>query len=90
MSITLGSNTLNYTTNGDKYIITYISADCNPVLRYIDTIFNSLFPHFEASRRYSSNRCGELAEYVCKHLVKINNPKNIKTQKTRLNKHIKS
>jgi hypothetical protein len=70
MSITLGSNTLNYTTNGDKYIITYISADCNPVLRYIDTIFNSLFPHFEASRRYSSNRCGELAEYVCKHLVK--------------------
>ena len=69
MSITLGSNTLNYTTNGDKYIITYISADCNPVLRYIDTIFNSLFPYFEANIS-SSRRCGERAEYVCKHLVK--------------------
>ena len=68
MSITIGSNSFNYKTNKNKYIITYIS-DYNTILdSYIDTIFHSIFPFYSSEQLKHSNVCGANAEFVCNNL----------------------
>jgi hypothetical protein len=69
MSINIGDTLLNYKTNRDKYIITYINEEYNPVLdTYLDKIFDGIFPHYTTRKLEYSNVCGANAEFICKNL----------------------
>lgn len=68
MSITLGSNTLNYKTNEKKYITTFSSEYNIAVDAYLDNIFNAIFPFYDSRQMQHSNVCGANAEFICKNL----------------------
>jgi hypothetical protein len=69
MSIKIGNDVLNYKTNEDKYIITYISAEYNVELDLcVDMIFNAIFPYYHSRNLFYSNVCGANAEFICKNL----------------------
>ena len=68
--ITIGDTLLNYKTNEQKYIITYIS-DYNPDLDiFINEIFDNIFPHYRSGKLSYGNVCGANAEYICNILNK--------------------
>ena len=69
MSITIGDTLLNYKTNGNKYIITYIAPHYNAVLdTYLDKIFGDIFPLYDSRKLMYGNVCGANAEFICKSL----------------------
>jgi hypothetical protein len=68
--ITIGDTLLNYKTNEQKYIITYI-RDYNPHLdTFINKIFDSIFPHYHSGYLSYGNVCGANAKYICNILNK--------------------
>lgn len=68
MNIIIGDTLLNYKTDRNKYIITYIE-DYNPVLdTYIDKIFDGIFPHYSTNKLLYSNVCGDNAQFICNNL----------------------
>jgi len=69
MSIIIGDTLLNYKTNQNKYIITYINENYNPVLdTYLDNIFVSISSHYRTRKLLYNNVCGSNAEFICKNL----------------------
>jgi hypothetical protein len=71
-SISIGSNILNYKTNGNKYIITYVPGagayNTYTVDTYLNMIFDRIFPFYDSRKLFHSNVCGANAEYICKTL----------------------
>ena len=66
--ITIGSKSLNYKTNENKYIITYVSDYNINLDKVINNIFNSIFPFYSSRKLEYSNVCGANAAFICKNL----------------------
>jgi hypothetical protein len=91
MSIDLGGEILYYTTNSNKYIITYTSLYDDKLNIILDNLFNDIFPHYSSKKLEYSNTCGQNSQFICNLLKNIegiisgkliitkwNNPDNIK------------
>ena len=68
MSITIGDTLLNYKTNENKYIITYIKEYNTGLDGHINNIFDRIFPHYATRALMYKNVCGANAEFICKNL----------------------
>ncbi len=66
MSITIGDVTINYKTNGNKYITSFISDYPPEIDVDIDGIFNRIFPLYNSGYLEYSNVCGPNSDYICK------------------------
>ncbi len=66
MSVTIDDVTLNYKTNGNKYITSFISEYPPELDTRIDQVFNRIFPLYNSRYLEYSNVCGPNSEYICK------------------------
>jgi hypothetical protein len=66
MSVTIDDVTLNYKTNGNKYITSFISEYPPELDARIDQVFNRIFPLYNSRYLEYSNVCGPNSEYICK------------------------
>lgn len=72
MNVTIGNTVLNYKTNKDKYIITYIGESYNVDLdAYLELVFNSIFPYYTSNKLAYANVCGANAEFICNNLIMV-------------------
>ena len=72
MNVTIGNTVLNYKTNKDKYIITYIGESYNVDLdTYLELVFNSIFPYYSSNKLAYANVCGANAEFICNNLIMV-------------------